>query len=200
MKSNEFDKEYYVMDADKAPNHPKLVWGASDCFLLIQPKAVEKYTINLPLQLEFSQPYPKLSELADILHIPNGFVVSEKVKRCIEKMNIYGTQFFPIDVKQYRAKKAEGYYFFRIWNRISAIDKNNYVGDKPNQYGTIYNLEKFSLDKTVMEKISLGKRLAFHLKESTTKRLIHQSVYDALMAENVTGGSFFRMDRWGDDA
>ena len=200
MNTNEFDKEYYLVKVDGVSNHPLLTWGETDDEPFIYPRPVNDEDLDLPLKIKFDKPYPKQPELVDILHIANGFAVSEKVKQCLEKMNIYGIKFSPMTIETDKKKKVGGYYFFHIWNRIVAIDKNNYIGDEPNERGRIHRLEKFSLDETVMESMPLEKRLVFHLGESITERLIHKTVYDALIAENVTGGAFFRVDKWDDNA
>ena len=202
MNTNEFDKEYYLVNVDGASNHPLLTWGDTDDELFIYPKPVDEdhEDLELPLKIKFSKPYPKQPEFVDILFLDGDLVVSEKVKLCLEKINIYGVQFFPVEIETDKKKKVDKYYLFHAWNRISAVDKNNYVGGDINEWGRIQGLDKFSLDKNVIESIFLDKRLIFHLGESTSNILIHKNVYDVLKAENVTGFSFFRIDEWDDNA
>ena len=200
MNTNEFDKEYYLMNVDGASNHPLLTWGETDDEPFIYPRPVNDEDLELPLKMKFCKPYPKQLELADILFSDGDLVVSEKVKQCLEKMNIYGIQFFSTEIETDKKKKVKGYYYFHLWNRIVAVDKNNYEGDEPNERGRIHNLEKFSLDEAVMENTPLEKRLVFHLGESISERLIHKTVYDTLKAENIIGGAFFRIDNWDENA
>ena len=195
-----FDEEYYVMNVDGSNNHPLLTWGSTDYEPLIFPRPVKDGVFELPLKIWFSSPYPKNPEIADILFVDGDLVVSGKVKSVLEKMNIYGIQFFPAQIITNNEQVIEGHYAFHPWNRIAAVDKNNYIGAPVDEKGRISGLEKFSLDEKVLDAIVLEERLVFHLAESKTKRLIHHSVYEALVKENVTGFSFFRVDEWGDDA
>ena len=195
--TNEFNKEYYLMDVDGADNHPLLTWGDTDYDPFIFPKPIEEEDIELPLKIWFSSPYPKNPEIADILFLNGDLAMSEKVKSIFEKMNIYGVQFFPAEIITNKKKIIEGHFVFHPWNRISAVDKNNYVGSPITDKGRIDSLQKFSLDENVLGAIPLEKRLVFHLAESSSERLIHKSVYDAIISEKLIGFSFFRVDEWG---
>ncbi len=200
MTKNNFDEEYYVMNADGANNHPLLTWGSTNYEPLIFPRAIEDSVLELPLKIWFSSPYPKNPEIADILFVDGDLVVSGKVKSVLEKMNIYGVQFFPVQIITNKEEIIDGHYIIHPWNRIAAVDKNNYIGGSVDEKGRISGLEKFSLDEKVLDAIVLEERLVFHLAESKTKRLIHKSVYEALVKENVTGFSFFKISEWDDNA
>ena len=199
MNTNELDKEYYLVNIDGENKHPLLTWGATKYDPFIFPKPIEESDLELPLKIKFRKPYPKQPEFADILLLDGNYAVSEKVKQLFEKMNIYGIQFFPVEIETNTQKITNGYYAFHPWNGISAVDKNNYTGSEVDEDGEIDDLEKFSLDKTALEAIPLEKRLIFHLSESSLEILIHKTVYDAIIAENLTGFSLFRIDEWNDE-
>jgi hypothetical protein len=188
------------MNVDGANNHPLLTWGSTDNDPFIFPKPIEEGDLELPLKIWFSPPYPKNPEMADILFLYGDLAMSEKVKSLFEKMNIYGVQFFPIEITTNKDKVIEGYYAFHPFNRIAAVDKNNYVGSPVTDRGRIDSLQQFSLDENVLNDIPLEKRLVFHLAESKTKRLVHKTVYEAMINENLTGFSFFRIDEWDSNA
>ncbi len=191
-----FDEEYYLMNVDGASNHPLLTWGSTDYEPLIFPRPVKDGVFELPLKIWFRSPYPKNPEIADILFLQGYLVMSGKVKSVFEKMNIYGVQFFPVQIITNKEEIIEGHYIIHPWNRIAAVDKNNYDGSPMDEKGRIDSLERFSLDERVLEAIPFEKRLVFHLAESKTERLIHKSVYEALVKENVTGFSFFKVSEW----
>jgi hypothetical protein len=197
--SNEFDNEYYVMDVDGDNNHPMLGWGATYYDPIIFPKPVEDGALELPMKIKFCKPYPKNPEIADILFLDGDLAVSGKVKSVFENMNIYGVQFFPAQIITNKEKVIEGHYIFHPWNRIAVVDKNNYEGDPVDEKGRIDSLHKFSLDEKALSAIPLEKRMCFHLAESKTERLIHQSVYEALVKESVTGFSFFKVSEWDEN-
>jgi hypothetical protein len=125
--------------------------------------------------------------------------MSEKVKNLFEKLNIGGIQFWQAEITTDKNKIITEHYVFHLWNCIAAVDKNNYKGTPITERGLIDSLKSFSLDENALSKIPLEKRLVFYLTESNTERLVHQSVYDAIMAENLTGFSFTKVSDWGDN-
>jgi hypothetical protein len=56
------------------------------------------------------------------------------------------------------------------------------------------------LDSKLLKETPLEKRLVFQLAENDLIILIHQSIYEAIQKENLTGMRFFRLDEWDDDA
>jgi hypothetical protein len=188
------------MSADGANNHPMLAWGSTSHKPFIFPKPIQEEELELPLKIKFRKPFPKKTEIADILFLSGDFAMSEKVKNLFEKMNIYGVQFWQAEITTDKSNIITGHYAFHLWNCIAAVDKNNYKGALVTERGLIDSLKSFSLDEKVLSEIPLEKRLVFYLTESNTERLVHQSVYDAMMAENLTGFSFIRVADWDEDA
>ncbi|GHU05794.1 hypothetical protein FACS1894158_09860 [Betaproteobacteria bacterium] len=201
MNKNQFDNEYYVMNVDGANNHPLLSWWECEYDPFTESDPIELSDLEFPMEIKFDKPYPKNPEIADILSLDGNYAVSEKVKLLFEKLNIYGIQFFPVVIVSPQKVKIQGHYAFHSWNGIMAVDKNNYAGDEANARGKISDLRKFSLDTKVLESIPLEKRQAFHLAETYDKEtLVHQTVRDAIIAEGLTGFSFFRIADWDDNA
>lgn len=197
---SKLDQEYYIMSVDGADNHPMLTWGDTDYDPFIFPRPIQDEDLDLPLKVWFSAPYPKIPEMADILFLDGDLLISKKVVLIFETMDIHGVQFFPAEVITNKNEVIKEYYVLHPWNRIAAVDKNNYVGSPVTEKGRIDSLQKFSLDENVLSGIPLEERLMFHLAESKTERLIHKSIYEALINANITGFSFFRVDEWDSNA
>ena len=193
MEHNQFDNEYYVMSMDGAENHPLLAWGSIDFAPFLKAQPVDESGYKLPLQLIFDEPYPAQYEMADLLMLASLYAVSAKFKELLEKMNIHGVQFVPAEVKSNKGEVITGHYVLHIWNKLPAIDKNNYEGSAPNRFGNILSLSKFSLDSEILNSIDLDKRLVFGLSENSTMYLIHQSIYEAIQASGLTGMRFWKV-------
>ena len=202
MEHKELDKEYYVMSADGANNHPLLAWGKTKFGPFLKAKPVDAEAFDLPLNIIFDEPYPQNYEMADLHMLATCNAISKRFKELLEKFNIYGLQFVPIEIKSNKGELIQDYYAFHIWNKISAIDKNNYDGDEPDEMmdGLIFSLQRFSLDINVINDIALEKRLIFPLLEHDIVVLVHKTIYEAIQASGLTGMKFFRVDDWDEDA
>ncbi len=200
MEFNKFDNEYYVLSNDGANNHPLLAWGAVDFSPFLKAKPIDEENFNFPLQLIFDEPYPIKYEMADFHMLATCYTVSQKFKDFLEKEITYGIQFVPIEIKSNTGEIIPNYFVSHFWNRLPAIDKNNYDGSPVNNFGTIRNLSKFSLDFNLLKEIPLEKRLIFGLAENKTLVLVHQSIYEAIQTENLTGMRFWKVSEWDDNA
>lgn len=199
MEYNQFDNEYYVMSMDGANNHPLLAWGSIDFAPFLKAQPVDESGYTLPLQLIFDEPYPAQYEMADLLMLASLFAVSEKFKELFKKMNIYGVQFVPAEVKSNKGEIITGHYVLHIWNKFG-LDKNNYEGGSINQFGKIRSLTRFSLDPSVLQNIPLEKRLIFRLAEKETIISVHQSVVEAIQTAGLTGMRFWKVSEWDENA
>ena len=196
MKYNEFDKKYYVMNVDGANNHPILAWGSTSKSPFLKAQPIEEEKLSLPLEVLFAEPYPAMCEMADFLLLGAQFAASQQLKSLIEELNIYGMQFFPLEIKSNKGEIITNHFLIHYWNRLSAIDKNNYDGEEPNMFGNILRLNKFSLDETLLSETPLEKRKIFTLSEKNNMVIIHKTVHEALVSANLTGIRFFRVDEW----
>ena len=201
MKYNKFDNEYYVISADCANNHPLITWGKVDFSPFLKANPVDENQFELPLQLVFAEPYPKQYEMADMLMLDCHYVGSEKLKKLFEQIKLYGVQFVPAEIISNKKEKITGHFAIHIWNNLSAIDKNNYEGDELDEdFGKIFSLQRFSLDADLLETIPLEKRLMFGFSECDTITVVHESLYNAMQAENLTGMRFWKVSEWDEDA
>ena len=195
MRHNEFDNEYYVMDSDGADNHPLLEWGSTSYAPFRKKIPIEDGQLELPLKIVFDEPYPAKYEMADFLTLGSLYAVSEKLKSLFESKKIYGIQFFPIEIETDKGDTVLGHFALHFWNRIAAIDKSTFEG-KIDPIGLATNYSRFSLDEKLLEDTSLENRLAIRLKEAPNIILVHQTIYDAIEAEGLTGISFRKVSEW----
>lgn len=193
MKHNKFDREYYVMDVDH--KHPMLNWGATDDTGFGETEPIDITTLELPLQIVFDRD-PKEYAMGDFHMLGIFYAGNDKLKKIFEQLNIYGTLFIPAEVKHKNGDIVKGYYAMQVWNILPAVDKNNYEGGEPNMFGLIHDLERFSLDSELLEGIPLEKRVVFALEENYSSLLIHQSIYEVLQKENLSGVKYCRVDEW----
>ncbi len=200
MEHNQFDNEYYVMSMDGASNHPLLAWGNANFEPFLEAEPIDETAIEIPLKIVFGEPFPKEYEIADLLMLDANFAGSEKLKNFFIKKGIWGIQFIPVEIKSNKGEIINGHYAIHFWNRLPAIDKNNYEGSAINRFGKIFSLKKFSLDQALLDEIPLEKRLIFQLEESDITVLVHQSIYEVIKAENLAGLKFFRVDEWDGNA
>lgn len=195
-----FDSEYYVVHVDGANNHPLLAWGETDYDLFLEAESINENDLEVPLQITFSEPYLKKYEMADLLMLSGQFAVSEKFKQLFEKLDVYGVQFFPVEIKDRKGDLTKGHYAIHIWNQLPAIDKENYEGSPVDRFGSIDLLKKFSLDIKLMESIAMDKRQIFLLEEDSSMIIICKKIYEAIQSAGLTGMKFFRVDDWDDNA
>lgn len=184
------------MDVNGANNHPLLAWGQTDSDPFIYGEPVDAGELNLPLKIIFSKPYPSSPVMADALFLDGDMVVSKRVRDTLQEQNLYGVDFFPVQIETNKKNVIDGYYLIHIWNEIAAVDKNSYTGSAPNERGRIYSLESFSLDGEVLAKYPEEKRRIFCLSENTGTRLICSAIYELLQSLCPSGFSFCKVSDW----
>lgn len=200
MTHNEFDKEYYVISPDGANNHPLLNWGETSYAAFRKKEIIDEATLDFPLKIIFDQPYPKQPyEMADFSILGAQRAGSEKLKQLFSKLNVYGVQFIPIEVESNKSEIIAGHYALNFWNRLRAIDKNNYEGSEPNRFGNILSLHKFSLDYELLNNTPFEKRLVFGLEENNMV-IVHKNIYEAIINEKLAGIKLFPVSEWNDGA
>jgi len=199
MEHKELDKEYYVMSVGGSNNYPLLSWGRTNYLPFIMEEPIEERDLKLPLEILFDTPYPQKYEMADFLSLNAQYAVSERLKNLFEKNNIYGVQFFPIEIKSNKGDTILEHYAMHFWNRLAAIDKKNYVG-KMDRIGLIMDLGKFSLNEKLLNEIPFEQRKAIRLSEEPTMLLVHETIYEAIKTEELTGITFCRVDEWDEGA
>ncbi|GHV58856.1 hypothetical protein FACS1894103_1090 [Campylobacterota bacterium] len=200
MNTNQFDSEYYVMNVDGANNHPLLAWGKTRRGPFLQAALIDEKTLSLPLQIVFDEPYPKQYEMADFLMLGAQFAGSETLKKFFERNKVYGAQFVPIEITTNKKEIITGHYAIHFHNRLRAIDENNYEGGEPDEFGEILDLSRFSLNAFLLNNIPIENRLVFVLEEDAGMIIVHQSIYEAIRAENLTGMRFWKVSDWDNNA
>ncbi len=195
MNHNKFDNEYYVMEADNAYNHPVLTFGDTNCRPFMKKMPLDNDEIELPIKIEFDDDYPEY-EMADLLILDAQYAVSEKLKNILEREEVHGIQFFPAEIETEKSEIILGHNFMHVWNRLAAIDKKNYKGGKPDELGLILDLESISLNEDLMEKTPFEQRKVIRLAEDPSMLLVHQSIYNAIKEEGLTGMSFWKVSEW----
>lgn len=194
-----FNDEYFIMKTDGANNHPMLAWGKTKIAPFIKAEPVNADDYELPLQIPFSEPYPNEYEMVDLHMLNSLFGASEQLKNLFETMNVHGVQFVPVEITSNKNDVIKGYHVLHIWNKLTAIDKSNYVGSEPNRFGNILSLQQFALDSGVLNTISLEERLIFGLKENSTIYLVHQILKDAIEKAGLKGMCFWKVSEWNDN-
>ncbi|GHT14891.1 hypothetical protein FACS189426_21900 [Bacteroidia bacterium] len=200
MNTNKFDNEYYVMNIDGANNHPLLAWGATDFSAFLEAEPIDEKTLELPLKIIFDEPYPNQYEMADLLMLASQLACSEKLKTLFETLTIGGIQFIPIEITSNKKETLSGHYAIHFYNRLQAIDTSNYEGSEPNSFGKIRNLQRFSLNEKLLADIPFEQRKVFVLTEKPSMKIVHQSIYEAIQAENLTGMRFWKVSEWDNNA
>jgi hypothetical protein len=176
--------------------HPLLSWGTTKYAPFRKKLPIEDGQLEFPLKIVFQHYNPQKCEMADLLQLDAIYAVSEKFKKMFEREKVNDVQFLPIEIECDNNKPIEGYYAMHLWKRIPAIDKNNYKGGKPDMLGLIMDLQSFSLDEEVLNNISVEQRKVIRLSEDPTMILVHQSFYEAIISERLTGMVFFRVNQW----
>ncbi|WP_424244149.1 hypothetical protein Dip510_001341 [Elusimicrobium posterum] len=196
MNYNNIDKEYYVMNFDGANNHPLLSWAKTDFTPFLAGALISENTLTLPLEIVFSEPYPKEYQMPDLLMLDSCFAGSQKLKDLFEKSNISGVQFFPANITTNKKEVITGYYAINFANKLTAIDKNNYDGGPVNRFGNILRLNKFSLDENLLKNIPMQERKAFILKEKANILLVHSDIANAIKEGDFDGITLIPVTEW----
>ncbi len=186
--------EYYLIGSDYKPTTPLLrsVDGQSLRFLhKVEP--VEEF--DEPIRLCFNKPYPKKVIMTDYHSLPES-VVSPKISDVLKPMDIYGIQLLPAEIRNNKTNEIyPDYHLIFVYNRIRCLDMthSNYATTLEGRVTAITNA---FLDKEILSKIPLEKRLIFLLSEASSMEIYHKSVVDAVLAANPEGVVFTPIEEW----
>ncbi|GHU70342.1 hypothetical protein FACS189413_10560 [Bacteroidia bacterium] len=189
---NEF--EYYVIERAGDKAYPLLKTANNSIHTSNYLFFNKKNEILNPEVMEFvfGKPYPRKPIIGDYFSQTES-IVSEKIKNVLEPLKIKGIQLIPATVTSNKGEVYEGYYYIHIYHRIEAMDRENSKYEQDDDY---FSIDRFFLDKKILEKIPLEERLIFKLKESPTEKLYHKSIVDAIVAVNPTGVQFIKVEKW----
>lgn len=188
--------EYYVIDRENNDNYPLFAWDqVADDFGLGVPAE-----FSAPVKLRLRDPIAPKFEWVDYHKLPDP-VVSARLAKVINALNIYGIQLVPAVVRNPSAPYADlhEYFFIHVWNRIACLDKDNSEIESNRDGTRIFGIQKLVLDETILGSIGLPKRLVFELQEKTSVLIVHESVKRAIEAISVKGCRFFKASEWNSD-
>ena len=122
-------------------------------------------------------------------------VVSKKVYDVLCQINIDNIQYIPATIIGKKEEHYENYYYIHICNYLSVMDMEKSVY-KWNKITKTAEIEKLYLDKIILERIPLEKRLIFKLKENEVFEIFHKSIVDKVMETNPEGLHFSGILGW----
>ena len=161
---------YYVLERENNDNHPLFSWDQkSGLYGMGRPVAEPE-----KIKLKFGDPIPIKVELVDFHETPAP-VISEQLTAVLMKLDIYGVQLVPAEVRDPRDPFSPlfNYYLMNVWNRIACIDKEMSTLDIDEDDGRIWDIEELVLDEDILGRFDLDKRLVFQLAEKPSRVAFH---------------------------
>lgn len=191
--NNEF--EYYLIGSDYKPTTPLLRGDDDqDTLFLSGDKPVTDF--EEPMQLCFNSPIPKKIKMVDYHALPNS-VISRKIADALKPLDIYGIQLIPTKIRNNKTNDIyPDYFVVYVYNTIKCLDMKHAEYKTFESNGKIQSINKLILDKEILSKIPLEKRLVFLLGEARSMRIYHKSIVDAIMAVNPEGIIFRPIKEW----
>jgi hypothetical protein len=191
------DFEYYLIGGDYKPTTPLLRDNDDedeDTWFLVGSKPLSNKDIRT-YKLCFNSPIPKNVVMTDYHSLPNS-VFSRKIYDVLNGLNIFGIQLLPAEITHNKTKEVySDYWIIYIYNKIQCLDMKN-AKYKLDSEKEVSEITKLVLDKNILSKIPLEKRLVFSLQEDVSKYIYHKSVVDAIMSVNPTGIRFTPVEDW----
>ena len=187
----EHEFEYYLIGSDYKPNTPLLRVDDDDdhpMWLLSEDEPIANP--GEPYRLCFNSPIPKKPVMTDYHSLPKS-VVSLKIANVLEPLNTYGMQLIPAQVRNNNTNEIyPDYHIIYIYNKIECLDMKNATYKISESNGKVRAITKLVLDKEILSKIPLEKRMVFCLKEALSIKIYHKSLVDVIMAAKPDGVAF----------
>ncbi|QII71383.1 imm11 family protein [Apibacter sp. B2966] len=174
------DFEYYFMKSKEDQTYPMID-------LLDQSKEI--------IEAQLGDPLPRRPILADYLTGAKDFV-TKKIADVMLAMNMEGVRIVPIELSDQKGGYIEDYYCIYVDdNTYEALDKekSDYEYDEECD---MYYINGYVLDREVLKKIPLNKRLGWRLLEDPGIYLYHKSVIDEIKKLNPTGVEFINIEEY----
>ena len=174
------DFEYYFMKSKEDQTYPMID-------LLDQSKEI--------IEAQLGDPLPRRPILADYLTGAKDFV-TKKIADVMLAMNMEGVRIVPIELSDQKGGYIEDYYCIYVDdNTYEALDKekSDYEYDEECD---MYYINEYVLDREVLKKIPLNKRLGWRLLEDPGIYLYHKSVIDEIKKLNPTGVEFINIEEY----
>ncbi|MCP4485831.1 MAG: hypothetical protein GY820_00665 [Gammaproteobacteria bacterium] len=188
--------EYYVIERENNDNYPLVSWDESRGGFGLGKPVVYKGVIKLRL----GEPISPNFEWVDYHSNSTNPVVSKIIIDALAPKDIYGIQLVPAKIRNPKDSSAESksYWFMHIWNRITCMDSENSELELYDD-GSIFGIERLTLDESVLGRIELKERLIFELAEKTSVLLVHKVIKDTIEVVNPKGCRFFKVSDWYSD-
>ena len=174
------DFEYYFMESKEDQAYPMI-------------DLLDEYGEIIEAQL--GDPLPRRPILADYLTGAKDFV-TKKIADVMLAMNMEGVRIVPIELSDQKGGYIEDYYCIYVDdNTYEALDKekSDYEYDEECD---MYYINEYVLDREVLKKIPLNKRLGWRLLEDPGIYLYHKSVIDEIKKLNPTGVEFINIEEY----
>ncbi|WP_303849599.1 DUF1629 domain-containing protein [Apibacter mensalis] len=147
------------------------------------------------IEAQLGDPLPRRPILADYLTGAKDFV-TKKIADVMLAMNMEGVRIVPIELSDQKGGYIEDYYCIYVDdNTYEALDKekSDYEYDEECD---MYYINEYVLDREVLKKIPLNKRLGWRLLEDPGIYLYHKSVIDEIKKLNPTGVEFINIEEY----
>ncbi len=153
-----------------------------------------------PILMEFAYPVPRNPKMVDFhFYQMTSPVVSEKLKKVIEDMQVKNIQFVPVLIQGKKNEMIEGYHAIKVCNTVFCADLEASEYDLLSS-GNIGSFEKLVLDSEKLDKIPLEDRLIFAIGEKRTYVVYHISVVEKMLATAPEGMTVYRLAGWDSSA
>lgn len=147
------------------------------------------------IKAQLGDPLPRRPILTDYLSGSKDFV-TKKIANVMLAMNMEGVRIVPIELSDRKGGYIDDYYCIYVDdNTFEALDKKK-SDYKYDEKCNMYFINKYVLDREVLKKIPLNKRLGWRLLEEPGIYLYHKSVIDEIKKLNPTGVEFINIEEY----
>ena len=190
-----YDEQYYVIMRENNDYYPTMWGDLKPKSKGIKIKEDENCDVNIYLDLSNGVQ----DKFVDYHSSAGDSVTSERFYEFIEKLNIKGVQFLKGTKGNVIEELKLIYYVMHIYNRIACIDRLKSIIEIDKKGGYISDIEKFSIDHKVFDKIPLEDRLIFFLDESVNIKIFHESIVKEIKKMDMKGVRFIKVSDWDDN-
>jgi hypothetical protein len=187
------DFKYYRIHRKSDNSIPLLDEGPNCPDYLIRESFIDKPKL---MTFKFGKPVPRHPKIADYHSSPES-IVSDKIKRVLDPLNLYRVQLIPSQIKGTEGN-ISGFWAIHIYNYIKCIDVEN--SDCEIRQYSIAHVKKLRLDKLKLQIIPLEKRLIFRLREAFSYQLFHVSIVEAILKTKPDGVGFTDIETWSESS
>jgi hypothetical protein len=184
--------EYYRVHRDNDDSIPILASDSGNPSYLYDEQPIGDPKLML---FKLGKPVPKKPKMADYLSSPSC-IISRKLLDVLDPLKVEGIQLLPAQVRGKNDEIFSDYWAIHIYHNLKCVDTT--LSDCVVRNSGLGYVKKLVLDKKVLEKIPLDKRLIFRLGEDPAYQLFHISIVDAIMAVKPEGIRFTNIEEWNE--